>query len=98
MGKYHFYLVFYFGSFLITILILFGFYRYKVYEVTPSAEEQVALLQPLTLNDDFDFWSDLRKPGYKTTIMVSPEAQESFTKLLQESDIANEVVIEDVEQ
>lgn len=77
---------------------MFFLCRYKVYGVIPSTEEQAALLQPLTLNHEFDFWSDLRRPGYKTSIMVSPEAQESFTKLLQENNIPYELEIQDVEQ
>lgn len=50
------------------------------------------------MNDQFDFWSDLRKPGYKTSIMASPKVQESFTKLLEANNIPYQVEIEDVEQ
>lgn len=72
--------------------------RYKVFKVTPQTTEHGKLLEPFQENEEFDFWSELRKPGYPADIMVSPSAQQMFISFLQSHNIPYELTIEDVER
>lgn len=69
-----------------------------MYDVTPQNEQQADILKTFKDSDDFDFWSELRKPGYATTIMISPEAQDRFIATLEANQLQYENVIEDVEK
>lgn len=70
---------------------------YKVYEVQHQNDLQGMLLKSLEHND-YDFWSEIRKPGYPTTIMVSPGEQSSFEAFLVKYGIPYRTTIEDVEK
>lgn len=70
---------------------------YKVYTVTPQNEVQALLLKSLESSDAYDFWSEVRKPGHATTVMVSPTEQDSFKSFLENYGIPYETLIEDVE-
>lgn len=74
------------------------FFRYKVFKVTPQTEKHGKLLEPFQENEEFDFWSELRKLGYPANIMVSPSAQQMFISFLQSHNIPHELTIEDVEK
>lgn len=73
------------------------FYSYKVYTVTPQNEVQALLLKSLEDVDAYDFWSDVRKPGYPSTVMVSPSEQENFKTFLTKYGVPYETLIEDVQ-
>ncbi|XP_060520849.1 uncharacterized protein LOC132698674 [Cylas formicarius] len=73
---------------------------YKTYEVIPASLEQVEFLSELEYDDQFDFWSDLRRPGFATVIMVEPKAQDEFEKRLsdfQETGLVYKIIVENVE-
>lgn len=61
-------------------------------------EEQAQVLKAFENNAQVDFWSEIRKAGGATTIMVSPAAQGIFTRILNENNMHFEVTIEDVER
>lgn len=68
-----------------------------MYDVTPQKEIQMDILRIFEDNQDFDFWSELRRPGYATTIMVSPNVHDEFLAILDANEIPHEMIIEDVE-
>lgn len=68
-----------------------------MYKVTPKNDVQALLLKSFEINEDYDFWSELRRPGHDTSIMVAPNAQESFKGFLDDNGIPYETVIENVE-
>lgn len=70
---------------------------YKVYRVTPQNEVQGLLLKSLEVADKYDFWTEVRKPGLPSTVMVSPSEQGSFKSFLENYGIPYETLIENVQ-
>lgn len=66
--------------------------------MTPQSDQDVNLLKTLENNEEFDFWSELRRPGDATTIMVSPAVHDLFISLLDKNQIAYKNIITDVEE
>lgn len=71
---------------------------YKVFQLQPSSEDQLDLIEGLTQNDLYDFWSLSKMVGLPTIIMVAPDAQSSLVKTLEDAAIPYTVMIEDLER
>jgi hypothetical protein len=70
---------------------------FKVYEVTPSTENDVDFLHSLANNEDFDFWSLRRTSGVASTVMVKPGSQDWFEESLRGRAIPFVITIDDLE-
>lgn len=68
-----------------------------MYTVTPQNDVQALILKSLEATDAYDFWSEVRRPGLATTVMVTPDEQEHFKSLLENYGIPYETLIEDVQ-
>lgn len=75
-----------------------AFYRYKVYQIIPRAEEDAHFLRALNDAPEFDFWAQPRALNASVTVMVSPEAQASFVSDLRARNMDFDVLIENVER
>ncbi|XP_055687457.1 carboxypeptidase B-like [Lutzomyia longipalpis] len=67
--------------------------NYKVYQVTPDKEEDLAVLIPWTEKDNVDFWDTTAQPR----VMVSPSEQKNFEDFLQKHNLPYSVTIENVQ-
>lgn len=87
------------------LLWVFGFrlqslrlISFKVYNVYPTTEEHVEIIQQLESQDDYDFWSDLRQIGDAVQIMVPPTKQKEFERFLSFQQIQFTGMIDDVQK
>lgn len=72
---------------------------YKVYRMTPSNKNQSDLLFKLQKEViELDFWTDVNKAGIPVDIMVPPEIQETFVRLMKDSNIEIKEMIEDIQK
>jgi len=71
---------------------------YKVYSVTANTPEQYKVLWDAYTNDEYelDFWTKPLLHG-KTDVMVPPEEQTEFLKVLDDNQLEHEIKIDDVQ-
>ncbi|XP_001856173.2 carboxypeptidase B [Culex quinquefasciatus] len=71
--------------------------NYKLYDVAPTSMDQLSMFQEVQDDFELDFWSapNLRK---STPVMVSPTADDSFRKFLQQYNITHQLSNENVQQ
>ncbi|KAK9680822.1 Carboxypeptidase activation peptide [Popillia japonica] len=65
---------------------------YKVYQLLPSNEEQLALIRSFNYHQSIDFWSEPKILGKPTTVMVPPNLQASFTSTLFSRQMKNNLL------
>ncbi|KAK9680825.1 Carboxypeptidase activation peptide [Popillia japonica] len=71
---------------------------YKVYQLYPSDEQQLAVIISFTSFNSIDFWSEPRMLGKPTTVMVPPNLQEIFVATLEGAHINYKILIDNVER
>lgn len=72
---------------------------FKVYRMTPSNKNQTDLLYKLQKEViELDFWTDVNKAGIPIDIMVPPEIQEVFVKLMTDNHIEIREMIGDIQK
>jgi len=76
----------------------FSYEGYKVYRAHPANEHQVQVLESLSKNNHFDFWSSPRSVGKPVDIMVDPHAYLSLASFLDRNSIQFEILIDNVER
>lgn len=77
--------------------IVYFFYRYTVYEVTPLTPEESAILQELYNSEQYDFWSKSKAINHPVSIMVSPENKAKFISIMEQHKMSYKVSIENAE-
>lgn len=73
-------------------------FRYKVWSVTPSSDEQGKLLLKWEDNVSIDFWEQISRIGLSSRIMAAPEVQFEFEYFLKDNEIEHQLIIENVER
>lgn len=74
-----------------------SFQSFKVYRVIPSNTNQSDFLYNLQNEmTDLDFWTDVKKAGFPVDIMVSPDMQEDFVKMMKDNNIESGKMIDDI--
>lgn len=75
-----------------------GFRGYKVYRLKPTTGDQNDLLLNLVKSRDLDFWSEPNKVGFPVDIMVKPDDQDIFEKVMLMNEMKPETFVEDVQE
>lgn len=68
-----------------------------MYTVTPQNDAQTQSLQFMKHLDAYDFWTEVRRPGHATAVMVAPKEQANFKLFLQDYKIKYETLIDNVQ-
>lgn len=75
-----------------------GYGGYKVYRMKPVTRDHNELLMNLVKSKDLDFWSDPNDAGLPVDIMVKPNDQNIFERVMLKNEITFEIFVEDVQE
>lgn len=71
-------------------------FRYKTYRVWPENDEQMYVLNLLSKNGDYDFWSKVSRVGLPVDIMVTPSNIDFFEKFMAINQLNSSILINNV--
>lgn len=72
--------------------------RYSLWSVTPLARTAADKLHALENTDGFDFWSSISTLNRSASVIVAPEQQSMFKKLIRDDNIQSDLIINDLER
>ncbi|XP_056634469.1 zinc carboxypeptidase-like [Diorhabda sublineata] len=76
----------------------YRFDKHKLFRMLPKTLDQLQLLKKMYTDIKYDFWSHPSQVDVNVVVLVAPEYQEDFMKLLNEHSIDFEIVVNNIQE